>query len=87
EIRLTALTANDVLTLRVTNTIAENKAPGEDGIGIKNVRERLAVQFDGRATLTTGPRGSQWISEITMPVILDSPERRSIRRAAPLVGV
>jgi len=42
-------TAHELLSLRVTNTIAENKTPGEEGIGIKNVRERLAVQFEGRA--------------------------------------
>ena len=79
-------TSQEMLTLRVSNTIAENKTPGEEGIGIKNVRERLAVQFEGRAALTTGIHGSQWISEITMPEILDSPERRGVRRAAPLVG-
>jgi hypothetical protein len=46
----------------------------------------LAVLFVGRAALTTGIHGSQWISEITMPEVLDSPERRGVRRAAPLVG-
>jgi len=40
------------------------------------------VQFEGRAALTTGIHGSQWISEITMPEILDSPERAGVRRAA-----
>jgi sensor histidine kinase YesM len=75
-----------MLTLRVTNTIAENKAPGEEGIGIKNVRERLAVQFGSRATLAISPNGSQWVSEITMPEVFDSPERPGVRRAAPLVG-
>jgi hypothetical protein len=51
------------------------------------VRERLAVQFEGRATLKTRSQGSQWISEITMPQIPGTPERRSAQRAAPLVGV
>ena len=45
--------------LRVTNTIAAGKPPGADGIGLKNVRERLAVQFGGRARLTAGPRARQ----------------------------
>jgi signal transduction histidine kinase len=86
EVSVAIQTSQEMLTLRVSNTIAENKTPGEEGIGIKNVRERLAVQFEGRAALTTGIHGSQWISEITMPEILDSPERRGVRRAAPLVG-
>jgi hypothetical protein len=85
-VRVTAQIAREMLTLRVTNTIAENRTPGEEGIGIKNVRERLAVQFEGRATLATGPQGSVWISEIAIPVVLDSPERRGARRAAPLVS-
>ncbi|MGA2840943.1 MAG: histidine kinase [Steroidobacteraceae bacterium] len=77
-------TAHDMLTLRVSNTIAEHKAIGEEGIGIKNVRERLAVQFEGRATLTTGPKGSEWISEIALPALLASPEPRVARGANPL---
>jgi LytS/YehU family sensor histidine kinase len=85
-VRVTAQIAREILTLRVTNTIAENRTPGEEGIGIKNVRERLAVQFEGRATLATGPQGSVWISEIAIPVVLDSPERRGARRAVPLVS-
>ena len=85
-VRVTVQTTDELLTLRVANTLAKHKMPGEEGIGIRNVRERLAVQFEGRATLTTGPQGSQWISEITIPMILDSPERRGVRRAAPLVG-
>ncbi len=85
-VRVTVQTAPELLTLRVINTVAKHKTPGEEGIGIKNVRERLAVQFEGRATLTTGPEGSQWISEIAIPMILDSPERGGVRRAAPLVG-
>jgi two-component system, LytTR family, sensor kinase len=86
-VRVAVETAGDTLILRVSNTVAANKTAGEDGIGINNVRERLAVQFEGRATLKTESRGSQWISEISMPQIPGSPERRSVRRAAPLVGV
>ena len=68
----------------ISNTMAVDKAPGEEGIGIRNVRERLAVQFEGRAALAVGPHGSEWISEITMPEILDSPERPRVRRVAAM---
>jgi hypothetical protein len=87
RVQVTVHCAQEMLTLRVSNTIADNKTRGEPGIGMKNVRERLAVQFDGRATLTAGPQGSEWVSEISMPEIHDSPDRRGARRAAPLVGV
>jgi sensor histidine kinase YesM len=86
-VRVAVETAGDMLVLRVFNTVAENKVAGEEGIGISNVRERLAVQFEGRATLKTLSQGSQWISQITMPQIAGSPERKSVQRAAPLVGV
>jgi hypothetical protein len=86
EIRVDIRSAPQTLTLRVTNTIAANKPPGEEGIGIKNVRERLAVQFPGRATLITGPEDARWVSEISIPEILDSPERLGVRPTAPLVG-
>jgi hypothetical protein len=72
------------IVLRVTNTIAAGKPPSTDGIGLKNVRERLAVQFSGRAGLIAGPQGLEWISEITLPEIKDSPERRGMHRAASL---
>src|SRR5271168_2969306 len=43
---------NDALIIRVTNSMAPDRAVGADGIGLKNVRERMAVQFEGRASLT-----------------------------------
>ena len=72
--------AGDSLILRVTNTIAAASSPAPPGIGISNVRERLAVQFEGRAELVAGPRGDEWVSEITLPEIHASPEPRGTRR-------
>ena len=78
--------AEDMVILKVANTIAENRETGAAGIGIRNVRERLAVQFQGRAELHAGPQGGEWISEIRMPAIHESPDRRGVRRNAPLVS-
>jgi hypothetical protein len=86
-VRVAVESAGEILVLRVSNTIAENKVAGEEGIGINNVRERLAVQFEGRAALAARIQESQWISEITMPQIPGAPERHTVQRAAPLVGV
>jgi hypothetical protein len=33
----------------------------------------MAVQFEGRAGLVAGAQGSEWISEISMPAIRESP--------------
>ena len=65
--------AQNVLTLSVLNTIAPDKPIGEGGIGLKNVRERLAVQFEGRAQLSAGAIDDDWCSEISMPAIRQSP--------------
>src|ERR1700689_694824 len=68
-VKVTARLINEMVLLRVTNTVSADRAMGADGIGLKNVRERMAVQFEGRAGLFAGARGSEWISEISMPAI------------------
>ena len=56
--------------LRVINTIAKKRVTGPDGIGLNNVRERLAVQFEADATFTAGPTGiEEWTAEITIPTL------------------
>jgi hypothetical protein len=65
--------ANETLLLRVTNSVGADRTVGADGIGLKNVRERMAVQFEGRASLIAGVQGGEWISEISMPAIRESP--------------
>jgi hypothetical protein len=82
-VRVTVQLAQNVLSLSVLNTIAPDRPAGEEGIGLNNVRERLAVQFEGRATLAAAAHGAQWCSEITMPAIHQSPAREP-RRAAVL---
>jgi sensor histidine kinase YesM len=78
--------AHDRLTLRVINTVAPQRPQGVPGIGIKNVRERLAVHFGDGAGLATGILGTEWVSEIVLPAVQASPERRDARQPAPLVG-
>ena len=86
-IRVSVDAGPDTLTLRVRNSIAPERVPGEEGIGVSNVRERLAVQFEGRASLIAGSEGTEWVSEITMPLLRDSPgERRMNRTAGAVVG-
>ena len=74
-----------MLTLSVFNTTAPDQLPGEPGIGLNNVRERLAVQFEGRAALSASGAGGEWCSEITMPAIHQSPVREP-RHSVALVS-
>jgi len=76
-VRVAVERAGETLVLRVTNTMAADAAPGAEGIGLNNVRERLTVHFEGRASLTAGPRGAQWCSEITLPEMRDPPAREA----------
>jgi LytS/YehU family sensor histidine kinase len=87
EVRVAVEKTHEALVLRVTNTIAEDLPHGADGIGLTNVRERLAVQFEGRAQLAAGPLQNEWISEITLPEVHAPRERRSIPRDASAAPV
>jgi signal transduction histidine kinase len=79
-VRVSASLANETLLLRVTNSMFADRAVGSDGIGLRNVRERMSVQFEGRASLMAGADGAEWISEISMPALRESPP--VIREAA-----
>ncbi len=58
------------LQLKVVNSIGPGKAAGAGGFGLRNVRERLAVQFGGRAVLYSGPGdGSTWVATLHLPVL------------------
>jgi hypothetical protein len=72
--------APETLCLEVTNTVAPSAAgarpaadapilQGSAGIGLKNVRERLAVQFGGGASLEAGRSPGSWRVRIVMPAL------------------
>ena len=58
------------LQIKVVNSMAVGGPPGVGGFGLRNVRERLAVQFGGRAVLTSGAEGSStWVATLHLPVL------------------
>jgi Histidine kinase len=73
-IRVEAVVNDEMLSLRVVNTIAPGKAQGCAGIGLRNVRERLAIQFAERATFSAMPGyNNVWIAEVRLPLLRDGP--------------
>jgi hypothetical protein len=75
DISVAVAADGETLLLRVVNAIAPEKAAGRDGIGLANVRERLAVQFGARASFSAGPStAGLWVAEIRMPLLRDGPE-------------
>ncbi|HLW23677.1 MAG TPA: histidine kinase [Steroidobacteraceae bacterium] len=75
------------LVLTVANTIAGEPHLGGAGIGLRNVRERLEVQFEGRARLTCEIRDQEWVSEISLPEVHESPAPIALRAASELAPV
>ena len=73
-IRVEAVLNDETLSLRVVNTIAPGKGQGCAGIGLRNVRERLAIQFAERATFSAMPGyDNVWIAEVRLPLLRDGP--------------
>lgn len=71
-VRVEVANSRDALTLRVINTVAAERARGESGIGLRNVRDRLAIQFGERASFqAASDDGRQWVAEIRMPLLTD----------------
>ena len=71
-VRVTAAVSRGSLVLRVTNTMAAYREQREGGIGLRNVRDRLAIQFGGRASFESAPgSGGEWAAEIQLPLLTD----------------
>jgi LytS/YehU family sensor histidine kinase len=70
RVRVEVTIDKDALVLQVSNDRAPSAAVGATGIGIANVRERLAVHFSGAAHFHAAPddRGG-WVAEIRMPAL------------------
>jgi two-component system LytT family sensor kinase len=73
-VRVEAVVNDEMLCLRVVNTIAPGKRQGCAGIGLRNVRERLAIQFAEKASFSAMPGyDNVWIAEVRLPLLRDGP--------------
>jgi hypothetical protein len=72
------------LQLRVVNSTVPGGTPGIGGFGLRNVRERLAVQFGARAVLSSARvDASTWVAILHLPVLR---EWRPVTAASPVGG-
>jgi len=65
----------ETLCLRVANSTGPRQQQmGDAGIGLRNVRDRLAIQFGDRASFHASARdANEWLAEIRMPLLSDGP--------------
>lgn len=72
-VRVEVAVDGESLILRVVNSMPAKGVVAEfvqPGIGLKNVRERLAIQFDGRASCQAGRTpNNEWLAEIRLPML------------------
>ena len=75
-IRLQVCASHGQLTLRVVNTMAKEGLRRESGIGLRNVRDRLDIQFGRRACFSAATcQDRQWAAEIRMPLLAEGLDR------------
>jgi Histidine kinase len=73
-IRVEAFASEEILCLRVVNSLSPERQANPIGIGLRNVRERLTIQFGECATFSAAPgEDNTWIAEIRMPLLRDGP--------------
>jgi two-component system, LytTR family, sensor kinase len=73
-IRIDVEAQDGELALRVTNTMAQAKLVSRTGIGLRNVHERLGVQFGTRASLNaTAVDAGTWVATIRLPLLRERP--------------
>lgn len=72
-IALEVAVTDEALVLQVRNTTAAHEPSARSGIGLRNVRERLALHFGARATLQTGLSAAhEWSAMIRLPLLYDA---------------
>ena len=75
------------LQLRVVNSTVPGGTPGIGGFGLRNVRERLAVQFGQRAVLSSTPvDASTWVAILHLPVLREWRSGAAAWPASPAAG-
>ena len=71
-VRVSVTSSRGTLTLRVTNTVSAQRTTRQGGIGLRNVRDRLAIQFGERASFHARPDDhGEWVAEIRIPLLTD----------------
>jgi LytS/YehU family sensor histidine kinase len=77
KVSVTARATGETLTLTVTNPAASAHPDHGEGVGLRNVRERLAVQYGRAASFTAGRTDGLWVATISLPHLRELPRLAS----------
>jgi LytS/YehU family sensor histidine kinase len=69
NIRVQAAVDGERLVLTVVNDMGPAGPVREDGIGLRNVRERLAAHFGDLGALRTQATAGVWRAEVSLPAV------------------
>jgi two-component system sensor histidine kinase AlgZ len=80
EVTIAGSTTDDMLLLTVRNPLppesSGDSAPGRSGglgLALDNIRERLALQFGARASISAGREGDEFAVQLRLPVTTQAP--------------
>lgn len=65
----------EALEFVVRNTVGAGIKLNAEGIGLRNVRDRLAIQFGPRASFAAGIEGDRWVARLSLPLLRDERPR------------
>ena len=75
QIALAAAASDGILTVSVKNSLSGGRPARPPGVGLRNVSERLRLQFGSRAALSAGfDESGRWVAQIRLPILSLVPE-------------
>ncbi|HET6434021.1 sensor histidine kinase [Dyella sp.] len=68
EITLRGHCENGALVIVIDNPLPAAPAPGGHGLGLDNVRQRVAYRYGARAQVQAGPQGDRFVVRLRLPL-------------------
>ena len=68
EILLAGGREQGMLWIEIANPLPEEPAPGGHGLGLDNVRQRVAYRYGSRSRVDAGPQGERFVVRLRLPL-------------------
>jgi two-component system sensor histidine kinase AlgZ len=68
EILLAGRCEQGMLWIEIANPLPEQPSPGGHGLGLDNVRQRVAYRYGARARVDAGPQGERFVVRLRLPL-------------------